>query len=393
MDIETDVCIVGAGPAGTTTALFLEKYGIGATLVDRALFPRDKICGESFDGHVTHTLRKLNPELLSSLRQTTVLDCRRYSLCNSRGKKIEVNFPPTATPRLVGRRLHFDQFLTDQLRQSQHLDFLENTRIRTAERTAGGWQLSTDSGERLTAKLLVWAAGANSPLGEQLASAHYRPQDEYLFARGYFSDILPTSSELAVEIFFVKKPVPICVVLCPVSDSLTNVEIGLNKLKAQQHRLNVRKLFPDVIEAHPELRRRFGPAILQGKIKGVNMKLPSFRPRYSGEGYLLAGDSAASINPVTGYGVGHAMAQGMLAAEAVQRSLAAGDFSAKFLQEYDRAVYKKLGREIRLGRWFTASMRYIPLLDELIAVSSLQKIMERALSHSDFADRVMRPLS
>ena len=41
-----DVCIVGAGPAGSTCAYYLARAGLEVLLLERHRFPRDKICGE-----------------------------------------------------------------------------------------------------------------------------------------------------------------------------------------------------------------------------------------------------------------------------------------------------------------------------------------------------------
>lgn len=393
MAIHTNILIVGAGPAGTTTALFLAKNGIKSTVIDRATFPRDKVCGESFDGHVTHTLRRLDPSILHEIRADVFLDCRNYSLINSKCKRVDVSFPQSATPRLLGRRLDVDNFMVEKIKDSPLIDFYENTAIKSYKKTTEGWEVITKSGETFKTKLLSWALGANNRMIDDLTYGKYRPKDEYLFARGYYSGIKKTQTGHAVEIFFVKKPIPICVVLCPVDEVLTNVEIGLNKLKAKKHNLNIRTLFPEVIQNHPELSQRFQHAKLEEKVKGVSMKLPSFKPRYSGEGYLLVGDSAASINPVTGYGVGHAMVQGELAAKTIAASLNAQDTSATFLKSFDKAVQQRLGKEILLGQWFTKSMRYIPLVDGMIAISGIQQMMEYILSDSNFAEKIMRPFS
>ena len=42
-----DLIIVGGGPAGATAALFAHRLGLNALLVDKAKFPRDKICGDA----------------------------------------------------------------------------------------------------------------------------------------------------------------------------------------------------------------------------------------------------------------------------------------------------------------------------------------------------------
>lgn len=389
---QTSICIVGAGPAGSTTALFLNKHGIPCTLLDRAVFPRDKMCGESFDGQVTHTLNRLNPDLLKKL-QGLVLECRKYSLVNSQSKRVTVEFPPTATPRLLGRRIDFDNFLVEEVRKSEHINFLEGTAMKDLTRTADGWELHIEKDGQINCNLLIWAIGASSPLSSNLRTIKHRPKDEFLFVRGYYRNISTPETTPMVEIFFVKKPVPLCFCLCPVGGGLANVEIGINKIKAQKHQLNIRALLQETINQHPELNQRFKYATPEGSIKGASMLLPSAWPQYSGDGFLLVGDAASSINPVTGYGVGHAMAQGRLAADTAIKSLLNQDTTADFLRQYDMAIKKTLGREISLGRAFTAAMGFIPLLDKMIALYGIQDLMRRLLSDTNFAEKIMRPFA
>ena len=45
-----DVIIVGAGPAGTTAALYAHRLELKCILLDKAVFPRDKICGDALSG-------------------------------------------------------------------------------------------------------------------------------------------------------------------------------------------------------------------------------------------------------------------------------------------------------------------------------------------------------
>ena len=44
--LETDVLVVGAGPGGSATAYHLARHGVDVTLVDKATFPREKVCGD-----------------------------------------------------------------------------------------------------------------------------------------------------------------------------------------------------------------------------------------------------------------------------------------------------------------------------------------------------------
>ena len=62
----TDVLIIGAGPGGATTSLFLAKLGIPHCIVDAAVFPRDKICGDGLDLKVVRVLHHLDPTITTS---------------------------------------------------------------------------------------------------------------------------------------------------------------------------------------------------------------------------------------------------------------------------------------------------------------------------------------
>ncbi|MBO9635774.1 MAG: FAD-dependent monooxygenase, partial [Chitinophagaceae bacterium] len=54
--IETTICIIGAGPAGAAAALQLAQWGIRSVIVDKAFFPRDKVCGDGLSGKVITAL-------------------------------------------------------------------------------------------------------------------------------------------------------------------------------------------------------------------------------------------------------------------------------------------------------------------------------------------------
>src|SRR3989442_16037296 len=58
-----DVLIVGAGPAGSIAGLVLARGGVRVRIVDRAVFPRDKLCGDT-----------VNPRTLARLRALGVAD-------------------------------------------------------------------------------------------------------------------------------------------------------------------------------------------------------------------------------------------------------------------------------------------------------------------------------
>src|SRR5207249_9719650 len=70
-----DVVVVGAGPAGATTALLLARAGASVLLVDRARFPRDKACSEYLSPATTEILER-SEEHTSELQSRFDLVCR-----------------------------------------------------------------------------------------------------------------------------------------------------------------------------------------------------------------------------------------------------------------------------------------------------------------------------
>ena len=108
--ISTKVCIVGGGPAGAVASLFLSKYGVAHVLVDRQVFPRDKVCGESFSGMVFHVLRELG--LLEVFEQRGIIfRTWRVVLKLRPDRTLRIAFPRTATPRIHAMRRYFDHEL------------------------------------------------------------------------------------------------------------------------------------------------------------------------------------------------------------------------------------------------------------------------------------------
>ena len=380
--INTKVGIVGAGPAGTTASLFLDKKGINHVIVDKAVFPRDKVCGESYDGNVTSVLKHLDPSYLAQMEALDIVQkTRDYALMNSKHQEINLSIPLNKSPKLQGQRLLFDNFMVNEVKKAKAATLKEGVQINEV-RYQNDKIILTDKRKEfeIAADLVIFAAGSQSTLIKQIESTPRKLMDKMLFQRRYYQNVNLESREYDVEFYIIRKPVPHYIYMGILPNNCSNVEFGIYKQDWERHgRPNLKQFFSDSIANHPVLSSVLADATLVSA-KGTYMDLHRGQTIYSGERYLKAGSFASSINPFTGYGLGHAMRMGMLAAEQVAACFQQQDFSTAFLKNYDKAVKRKLWTEIQVGKALSwIQLNYLGGLDKAIGMVESNRFLSKGL--------------
>lgn len=387
--LETPVCIIGAGPAGLSASLFLSKAGVKHMVLDRESFPRDKVCGESFDGKVFHLLNRLNPSWIRELEAGgQVQKCWSYSLTNSWGHKTGIHFSTDQTPKLHIKRAVFDDFLMQKVMANKGAMVHQQTNVQKIIPQENGVLLKTDQGPFFT-KLLIVSSGANSLL-KTFFQPKKKSNNSFLFARGYFHGIAPLSERAELEIFFIRRPFKGCLLLCPMANGETNVEIGIETKEWRKHQQPLNTLLKAACQ-QPLLKHRFKKAVQISDIKTTAMNLSTAHRSYVQDHIIIAGSAAGSVNPVTGFGVGHAMTMGRLAAEQAVEALEKKDFSHAFLKAYEKEVKSKLKKEIWVSHAITRLQKQIDLLEPLIFLMSRGNALANILSDKDLVNNISNP--
>ena len=138
--LQTDIFILGAGPGGVATALKLSYLGIPCTIADKAVFPRDKVCGDAISGKVTTLLNRLDPEILARFHASPFhVDVWGIRFLAPNESMLDIPFKSQQdksvqnAPGYVCRRMDFDNFLIEELKQRQDVQFFEDTAVTKYE--------------------------------------------------------------------------------------------------------------------------------------------------------------------------------------------------------------------------------------------------------------------
>ena len=369
-----DICILGAGPGGATAALHLANAGLSCLLLDRAAFPRDKICGDALSGKVLMELKRIDEALPAKLGALpTQVPSWGIDFFAPNGRRLAIPFKPKfdkATDRPAGhvaKRLDFDNLLVEEVRRRPEIDFRENADVARTERTPDGWQLLDRAGQEVaTCRLLLVANGAQSEFARKVAGHALEPDHHCAGLRTYYRNVAGLSPDNFIELHFIKDFLPGYLWVFPLPNGQANVGVGMLSKTVAAKKINLRQRLDEILATHPTLAPRFAQAERLGPVRGFGLPLGSKRRTLSGAHYLLLGDAGSLIDPFSGEGISHAMVSGRHAAIWAAQALAKGDLSPAFLKNYDKAVYNRLWQELRLSRAMQRLLNF-PSLFNIVA--------------------------
>jgi flavin-dependent dehydrogenase len=353
--INTQVCIVGAGPAGTTASLFLSKYGIDHVMVEMRSLPYDKVCGEVFAGRVIHVLNEIDSEWTKELfRRNIIVQSKviRY-FWDSLKKGFHVKFPTSSSPFIKSRRKDFDYELLLKAKDYTHLTYIDKCNITSYIKTENGIILSDDKKKvTITAKMVLICNGSNTNSLKRIFPDYSMKGEQYLVMRQYFTNVnYEDEKDYASEVYFYTKPFTHFLYTTRLPNNRAMIEICVSKQYAKKHDFDLENNIFNSIEKTQKLNQRFSKALVSGKAQGTSLLMGSIPRKLSEERFLVAGSAIGQVHVLTGVGVGHAMRSGQLAAFFAAKSLKENNFSASFLKQYDKEILKRFKSDFNVSKF------------------------------------------
>lgn len=374
-----DVIIIGAGPAGCTAALALKDAGLQVALLDKSFFPRDKVCGDAIPGRAIKTLKSIAPELATAFKSLPDKYHTTQTSLNYKGRQVWFGWAGEA---YTCARMHFDNFLFTQVQQYGIADIYCGFRTgQLIVEPDGVFVTNKDGGQQLNAKLIIGADGAHSETAKQLAQRTVDKKHHVGSVRAYYENISGTEP-FKTEVYFDKRFLPSYLWIFPLPDNKANVGFGMLSSEIIKRRANLKTMFYDFIEHTPALNKRFEKARQISVLEGFGLPLGSRQVTVSGTRFMLVGDAASLIDPISGDGIGNAMLSGKLAAEQAIKCFQANDFTHTYMAQYGRAVYETLAPELSMHHQIQQALFRMPfLLDIAFSVGSnkyLNKLLKKA---------------
>ncbi len=373
MERERDVIVVGAGPAGSTTAAILAQKGYDVLLIDRKAFPRDKPCGDAVPAGAIEILWRLGmrEKIDAAVERGEFYPLKGMRLVSPKGHLLEAKFKKgrEGGESFVAPRIYFDACIQQHAvesgaefcRADVKEPVLENGRVVGVNARVNGDVKS------LRAKVVVGADGVTSVITRALRPKENQHVDGHraVAIRAYIEDLEEYPHE--VEFYLYDEILPGYAWIFPTGKNQANIGLGMRLDHFRKRKRNLNKMLREFLEM-PDIKKRLKNG---GQLRDVATWQLNFgsqkRLQHAFDGAVLVGDAAGFINPLTGGGIHNSIVSADLAAKTIDEALQRGDVSRESLKVYEvrchEAMWDGMKRSYLLQKWL---MRFPFVIDFLV---------------------------
>ncbi|WP_270727354.1 geranylgeranyl reductase family protein [Shimia sp. Alg240-R146] len=295
-----DIIVIGAGPAGSAAATWAAKHGARVALVDKATFPRNKLCGGLFTERSRSHYREIFGQDFDLSKSVTRHDIAFWQA----GAELAVlrDIPPLH----LTMRLDLDDTLFRHALDAGAVDFSGRPIAQISDNA-----VTFKDGNALSAPILIGTDGVNSIVAKHLFGAAFNTETIGFGLEIEVPEATQNPNENQLRIDFSALtwgygwsfPKQQCTTVGVGGLRAPNPDIKVQ----MRHYIETLGLDPDAI-----------------KFKGHHLPFGDFRKTPGRANIVLAGDAAGLVDPITGEGIAFAMKSGQIAAQAALDALAAG---------------------------------------------------------------------
>jgi menaquinone-9 beta-reductase len=368
---KVDVLISGAGPAGLTASLFLSQMHIRHLILEKNTDIQDKICGGGLTSKVFKVLDHYEKGFAVQhiFNQDAFHPSRGAAFVSPKKKKVCIKIPEEHSPYApiyTGRRKDFHALLFNNL-DSSFTRIHWSTKIEKVQKTEEGLLLICKERERekrIFCKLLIIADGYHSRTARMLNPEQQHAKNHNAIAlRSIMKNVRTDADQGLVELHFPQEVLPGYFWIFPLPGNEYNVGMYTLAKHVIEKKIALKSLFEKLIKEYTGIRERFTEAEILEPLRGMGLPLAQKKQALCGDHYLLTGDAASLVNPLSGEGIGHAMYSGMMAARYTAKALEKKDFSKEFLQAYTRDVYQCFKQEYAVSEYLFRRMGSVSFMN------------------------------
>lgn len=334
-NLKSDVVVIGAGPAGSSTSKTIAEKGFDVIMVEKDRFPgENNVCGGGISRSVVEKLG------LQNAIEKRITHAKHYFPWGVR--KFEIN-------HVTVHRYVFDRMLADKVIDAG-AKLLPNTTVKDVMVKNDRVLVALENGKTIESKIAVFADGPNT-LAYRKFGLGFRPDADKVVVSVVCEVEWKDNPLSSYEFYYSREISPWGYGWVFPKKDTVNIGVGCIYSMLESNVINSLNY---LLKEYPPVAKRFK----NRKIVWLRSALipAALADKIYGERILIAGDAAGMVDPISGGGIVHSITGGRLAGEVCVMALEENNFSSEFLSKYQSLWTKTKNYRIMRLRYMLSNL-------------------------------------